>query len=170
MTPLRLWFWTYRIHAYLHTRYMLTTVLVAFPLVWWKHHDQNQLWEKRVYFSLQRMACHPGRQGRSTELEAGGRNWFRGHWRGAACWPDPHSLFSLLSYTFQDHASRGDSVCTRMASPTVIINWWSVDENAPQACPQATLVGHFLNWGSFSQNNCGLCHNNNVDITTRLHT
>jgi hypothetical protein len=63
----------------------------------------------------------------------------RRHRRSAAYRAVPHDLLSMISYTIQVSWPRGGTTQWSRPSHTSIIN----QENAPQFCPQANLVGKF---------------------------
>jgi hypothetical protein len=60
-------------------------------------------------------------------------------WRNAAYWFFSHCLCSLLSYTLR---TTSPPVATSMLGPSTLI---TNQENVPQTCLQANLVGHFVN-------------------------
>lgn len=57
-------------------------------------------------------------------------------WRNAAFWLVTNSFLNLLSYSTQDHQPRGDTTCSKLDPPPSVIS----PENAPHACPQASMV------------------------------
>lgn len=102
----------------------------------YKFHNKNQLGEERVHSSSQPSDQTPSvRRARNLEEGAEAESG-----RNAAHWIGPHGWSSLVSYTAQDHLQRVGTAHRGLgSSPTSIIN----QENVPQACPQANLVGAF---------------------------
>ena len=89
----------------------LQTVLVRLSIAVIKHHNQKQLEEERVYFSLHRPATVPsGMEVRAEilgmDLDSGANAEATGGYGFLACNPWPASLFS---YTIQDYPPKGGS-------------------------------------------------------------
>lgn len=107
--------------GFLLLRYESYTVLARFPLLW-KCTLQNQLRERKVCFILQIVSLYEGKSEQELKLNHE-RVWLTG-------------LFSLRSYTAQDHQSRGSNAHSGLGPATPIIN----QENSPQGCLQVNLM------------------------------
>jgi hypothetical protein len=101
-------------------------------------HDQKQLEEERVCFSLHWVSLWG-----KSEQEPGGRSWCRGH--GSVLLT---GLISLLCYNSKDNQAR-------VALPTVSVplpHQLSIKKNHCRLPHRPVWWGNFLNWGSLFSN------------------
>lgn len=138
-------------------------VLFRFSTAVIKSHGQEQHGEERVCFNLQfPFSVHCW--GRNSRQEARGRTWSRSH--GEVLLPGLCLMAysaCFLAYSSQDHQPRL-TTHGELGPPKSPIS----QENAPQSCSQANLVGTFLSWGSLFSNDSNLY---GVDIKlTNRHT
>jgi hypothetical protein len=82
-----------------------------------KHHEQKQLGKERVYFIWQLVVHHSGKWELELEARTCRQELKQTTWRSSIYWLAPYGLFSLLSYTPQDHLLRGG---TQWAGPSHI--------------------------------------------------
>ena len=86
-----------------------SSVLVRITIAMMKHHGQKQVGEERVSLTHTSISysISEGHQGKNSSSS---KTWkhelMQRQWRGAADWLAHRGLFSLLSYSTQDHQPR----------------------------------------------------------------
>ena len=106
-----------------------------------EHHDKSNLGEKRIYCisHAQIIVPYKGMSWQNFRVGTRTQKLKQKPGKNADSWLAPYGSLSLLSYHTQDHQPMGGTMYSELCFFILTTN----QENAPQACPHANLLGAF---------------------------